>query len=121
MGIVRSYTPGGHLRWERAFQVIGKSTQFQRLRVKSTTVTVAGVAGNAPTSPTILAARYRTDAKGTKVWGVKRIVGYPASWIGALAVDGSGNAVVSGVAYDLGSPALDRRRGAAPRSGRIPV
>ena len=107
IGIVRSYAPGGRFRWERALGLVGKSTQFQQIRVKGTTVTVAGTAGSA-SGARLIAARYRTNSVGTKVWGLRWITGYPGgSWVGGLAVDGGGNAVISGVAYDLGSSALD--------------
>jgi hypothetical protein len=107
MGIVRSFTPGGHLRWEHAVGMIGKSTQFQELKVRGTTVTVAGSAGNAPHSR-ILVARYRTNATGSVIWGPGPIPGYPnGSSVGGLAVDRSGNAVVTGQAFNFGSPAVN--------------
>jgi len=56
------------------------------------------------------------DSEGNRI-GVHK----PAQAFSLAAMPPQGDAVWTGLSSDLGSPALDRRRGAAPRSGRIPV
>jgi hypothetical protein len=103
--VLRSYTPAGRLRWKMTAGQATRSTQFNALVVKGTSVYVAGTCRGAENGG-FIAAKYTLGGK--RLWGGGKTRLFPeGAGATSMAVDRTNAVVVVGEASELAPAGVD--------------
>ena len=105
--VVRSWKPNGRQRWTAtATNPAGGMPAWRFVEVRGKSVYVAGQSTGIPSSSAFMAMKYTTAGK--RAWSTIRSQPFDhGAWMGDLAVDHSGAAIMVGTAYGIGDSGED--------------